>query len=472
MDINSYEKLSLCTILNDTDGEITQRIVSELPLLSYGNTANRLIYSIIRRMVRDGKTITPVSVIAGLGDELETAGGEAYIMSLVNYHKGLRIDSPLYGYEEWIILVDVAGRLRQFKEVLGKYNKELSDLDRALQQYKTPEDASQFISNFITELHNVTITQSAHGYKHISEYYQPRLDLLDMQAEGFVVDVIPIGWPSFAEYGIPRPGVMGVIAGLTSSGKTQLADQIVLGCAMHLYHTNTEGHVTINTLEDDALIVQQRMVCCLMGLNYMKFRTGKAQPQEIERFKNGLRYINLLPIFLNDTPAITTDTLKFEAAAHAMEIGTPRFIGVSDYSELFGDKNRNEEQRIAGVARAHHEIARSMNSCEILLTQYSRDTSGVNNATKLGGLNARHSDSVAAASRWYIEIYNIPQMTTRGMQFTLPSTDLDERYAYCFVWKNSHGPLGQFPLEWTDHFTQFRDPKVPRNQLYDIPNST
>lgn len=462
--VTDYEKCVLSVMLNFPVGteQIPQRICAELDADKFELKEHKLIYNTIQQMVFEKDVPTIPNIAKKLGANLDKAGGEEYLFTLHNFLKVMKLNSS-HGFEEWVRLVDNAGRLRHLGLVLNEYGAYYNDFEKLVAK---TADVDEFLANFMTVI-NSGVKNTRSSYKHISSAIEEERRRIELEKQGFIIDLIPCGWPNIEKYFIPRPSSYGVIAGLSSMGKTQFALQLMLGAAIHLYELNLPGCVAINELESVGWRLNRRLACSLAGIDSNDLAGGNLSKDALHRYMNILDYIDQLPIYYDDNPNITSTQLNWQAMALHIEKG-PRVLGVSDYLELFADKGENEELRISNVVRTNRKICWETGSCEVAISQFNNSV--LSSTTKIGGIGkARYSGAVGQAADWFLEVYNPIQMRKANIDFTLPDGLTDENKAYAFIEKNKDHSLGVEAFEWIPEFTRFRDIGLPMGQIYRKP---
>ena len=463
MKILEIESALLGLVLTYPDHKIAGHICAELDSDKFSTTAHRLIYASIQELVIERKIPTSLNVSNKLASNLETIGGLSYLQSLLGFVKLLNLGLPQEeNYGSWVRLIDSAGRLRHIGLLVDKYHKMYEDFDKLMTEVSDPDE---FTANFMTEL-NQGFASVKSEYKHISSATAELRRRLEVIRQGGTVDLAFTGMPSFEGYFIPRPFSLGVVSGLPSMGKTQLALQLLLGSAISIYDSGLPGCVSINTLEMPGWRMANRLACCLACVDSDELDSGRIldNPKEEKRYQDQLDFIDQLPIEYDDNPNVSSKSVLWNAIAQHNLKG-PRRMGVTDYLQLLKDSNDNsEELRVSGAIKNQQLIARETGSAEISI-------SPMNNAVllhqdKLGSLsNARYSGIIAYDADWGGIVYNPPQMRKKNIHFTLPdgfSNDL----ATFVLEKNRDHKVGKIDLEWNPNWTQFRDLALPMGQLF------
>lgn len=450
--------LSYLLLFPDGAAKIPYRAAKEIPPDRLGLLEHRTVYQVILKLLSEGRVPSTMNVMVALGADLESLGGEAYILSLQNFLVQMGI-SDTSGFESIVRKMDMVGRLRLVKEIIGKYGRDFEDFPKLINEVT---DADDFISNLGEELSKATRGLST-GYLPISDAVDKELEQIAAAKDGFVVDLIPCGWPGLAAFNIPRPTSLGIISGISSMGKTQFALQLLVGTAMFLYENGMPGCVAINELETPAHKIARRMACSLARIDSRELVGGRLSESDDARYRDKLEYIRQLPIQYNADANITSKEFSWQSVALHLEKG--RVLGVADYLELFTDKNKSEELRVSNIVRNHRRVSWQTDSCEIFISQLNNSVLRTN--SKIGGMgSARYSGAIGQAADFFIEVYNPVQMAASHIDFLLPD-GMSEGLAYALVLKNKDFSIGQIPFHWTPEWVQFRDVSLKMGQIYE-----
>jgi replicative DNA helicase len=460
VELAEYEKAILSLMLRRPGGDnrVSQRVIAELGDDKFSVDAHKQIFRAISEVVLRRGIPDIMTVATELGPNLESVGDKDYLQSLKEYlgYAGLGDGE---GFEQWIRVVDSAGRLRHLGLIVEKYARMYQDFEALL---RTVKDVDDFIANFVTTI-NSAVSGTRSSYKHISVAVEQEREHRRDEKRGEVVDLINCGFPSIEKFFIPRPQTLGIIAGISSMGKTQLALQLVLGTAIHLKENNLPGVVALNELEMVGWRVNRRLACSLAGVDSSALARNEVPEHQEKRYNDVLDYIAELPIYYDDNPNITSAEFSWQSIAMHIEHGK-RVLGVGDYIELFKDKGDSEELRVSNVVRGHRHVCWETGACEILISQFSNAVFATSD--KIGGVGkTRYSGAISHAADWFIEVWNPPQMMLSNIDFDPPEW-ADMSYAYVLVQKNKDHAVGNTPLFWTPEFTQFRDPSLPMGVLY------
>lgn len=161
-----------------------------------------------------------------------------------------------------------------------------------------------------------------------------------------------------------------LLAGRPGHGKTSLALNIALHAAKH-----SGARVGFFSLEmsDEELI--QRLIACECGIDSFRLSMGDIREDEWGKFTEATRLIDSLPIFINDTPAISPLQLRGEARRMKAQHGLDLLI--VDYLQLMQSdrKIENRTQEVSYISSSLKALAKSkeLRIPVIALSQLSRD---------------------------------------------------------------------------------------------------
>lgn len=456
MNIADYEKAVLSVILKNSTNDIPYMICSELDDDKFSSEDHKLIYRSIQSCVLEKKAPSVANVTLKLGDEKVPT---EYLLLLHKYLDVLKSDSN--GWESWVQLIDNAGRLRHLGLIIDDYSKMYEDFENLVQSI---DNVDEFIGNFFSKV-NKGLNQVKTTYRPIKSAIDEEKRRLELEKDGFVVDIIPCGIPCLENYFIPRPATLGVIAGISSMGKTQLAIQIACGVAIQLKKLNLEGAVCINEFETAGKNIVRRLACSLAGIDSRDIAGGKLSGKQYGEYCQVLEFIEDLPIYYDDTSRMTSTQMAWQAIA--LNLKVKRIFAVSDYLELFSDEGNSEELRVSQAVRNIRHIAWETGSCECVISQFNNSVMMTD--TKIGGMfKTRYSGAISQAADWFLEVYNPIEMTKKAIEYVLPDGYRSDM-AYILVEKNKEYSTGKIELEWMSRFTRFRDIDLPTGQMYRIP---
>lgn len=178
---------------------------------------------------------------------------------------------------------------------------------------------------------------------------------------------VPTGFTDLdATIGGFEPGKLYVLAARTSMGKSQV------GTAFAVNVARQAKPVAIFTPEMSELQILLRVVLAKAKVNRYAVRIGQESDGWERRFWDAMGEMAELPIWVDDTSAITTSTTRSRAAV--LKAQQPNLgLLVFDYANLAGDDPGKEEyKRITDITRRLQAMAKSLEVPVLALYQLNR----------------------------------------------------------------------------------------------------
>jgi replicative DNA helicase len=195
-------------------------------------------------------------------------------------------------------------------------------------------------------------------YEHIEYLYEHRGEPLG----------IPTGFRDLDRLlgGLQRSDLV-IVAARPGVGKTSLLLSFALNAAKRY-----RQRVAIFSLEMSAEQVVHRLVTQETGIEGQRLRLGELREDEWPRFVHAVSTLSELPIWIDDTPAISALQLRAKARRLYAEHGLDLLI--VDYLQLMTADIRaeNRVQEISYISRALKSLARELNIPVVAASQLSR----------------------------------------------------------------------------------------------------
>ncbi len=157
-----------------------------------------------------------------------------------------------------------------------------------------------------------------------------------------------------------------IIAGRPSMGKTAFALSIARNAAV-------EGKVpvAIFSLEMSVEQLTLRLICMEANVDMHALRTGRLSAEEWQRISSFIGRISNAPIFIDDTPALST--LELRAKARRLKAQHDIGLIVVDYLQLMhGVKAETREREISMISRSLKSLAKELDVPVVALSQLRR----------------------------------------------------------------------------------------------------
>jgi len=190
-----------------------------------------------------------------------------------------------------------------------------------------------------------------------------------------------------------------------------------------------------------------RLVTQETGIEGQRLRLGELREEEWPRFVHAVSTLSELPIWIDDTPAISALQLRAKARRLYAEHGLDLLI--VDYLQLMTADIRaeNRVQEISYISRALKSLARELNIPVVAASQLSRAVEQRHDKRPILA-DLRESGSIEQDSDVVIFIYRD--------EIYNPDTDR-KNIAEIIVAKHRNGPIGTVELYFRPQQAQFVD---------------
>jgi replicative DNA helicase len=176
-----------------------------------------------------------------------------------------------------------------------------------------------------------------------------------------------------------HPSDLLILAGRPSMGKTSLATNMAFQAALDYQETKHKKKpkgavVAFFSLEMSAEQLAARILAERTEIPSERLRRGDLQPEEMERIMQVSHQLSDLPLFIDDTPAISVSSLRTRARRLKRQFNLGMIV--VDYLQLMsgpvGSRNDSRVQEISDITRGLKAIAKELAVPVIALSQLSR----------------------------------------------------------------------------------------------------
>jgi replicative DNA helicase len=274
-----------------------------------------------------------------------------------------------------------------------------------------------------------------------------------------------------------------ILAGRPSMGKTALATKMAFSAAQAFKErVNADGtrevvdgaKVAFFSLEMSAEQLANRLLSEVTQVPSDKIRRGEVKAEDFPRFVEAAQRLHKLPLYIDDTPALSISALRTRARRLARTTGLG--LIVIDYLQLLtlpaNMRPESRVQEISAITRGLKAIAKELNVPVLALSQLSRaveqreDKRPQLSDLRESGTIEQDADVVmfvfreeyyharsepgrreAEDERKYLERHQ--QWVDRGEQI--------HNVAEVIIGKQRHGPIGTVRLFFDGTYTKFDD---------------
>lgn len=202
-----------------------------------------------------------------------------------------------------------------------------------------------------------------------------------------------------------------------------------------------------------------RMACSEGRVDLGRLRSGMMQPADWSRMTQAASYLSELPIWIDDTPAITLQEIRAKVRRLQAEYDKPesaagpaRKVGlvVIDYLQLMKgrDDAASRELEISEISRGLKQLAKELKVPVIALSQLNRSVETRSTKDKRPQLSdLRESGSIEQDADNVLFIYRD--------DYYNPETSNAKGLAEIIIAKQRNGPTGRVMLRFTASCTRF-----------------
>jgi replicative DNA helicase len=277
-----------------------------------------------------------------------------------------------------------------------------------------------------------------------------------------------------------HPSDLIVLAGRPSMGKTALATNIAFNAAKAYRPTRTaDGRVVAEdgavvgffSLEMSAEQLATRVLSEESGVASDRIRRGDVSHEDFDRFVQASQKLASVPLFIDDTPALTIAGLRTRARRLTRQQGLG--IIIVDYLQLLrgsGDSVENRVQEISEITRGLKALAKELNVPVLALSQLSRAVENREDKRPMLA-DLRESGSIEQDADVVMFVFREEYYLSRGEPTRRPEESDDkfnERYSRwqqrleevtgtgeIIIAKQRHGPIGKVTLRFDGETTKF-----------------
>ncbi len=422
--------------------------------------ANRRIFEAVVDLQNTGRPVDIVSVAGYLRDRnrLEQIGGTPYLAQLSDATPAVaHVAAHARAVrEKW--------RLRQLIATCQRF---------AAEGYATPPDVQKFIDAAEQAVFDIARTPEGTTVEPVRDAVVRAFKILEeAERRGGGVTGVPTGFTRFDKQcsGL-HAGDLYIVAARPGMGKTSFVLNLALNvAATRAQKTRSNGEeyfeaeveeagygVLFCSLEMPKEQLAARLLASEAQVDMSKIRSGSMTREDWSRLTEAASRLARLPLWLDDTPALTlldlrakirrlqAEVSRGEGAARAQKLG----LVVIDYLQLMqGRKDAgSREQEISELSRGLKQLAKEMRLPVIALSQLNRAVETRTTKDKRPQLSdLRESGAIEQDADAIIFIYRdeyyFKDSEAKGV-------------AEIIVAKQRNGPTGTVLVKFTSEFTRF-----------------
>ena len=437
--------------------------ISEVKEDYFYNPINKKIFKIINDLLSKGLLANPITLKNYFTNENELTeiGGAEYLVKLTKFSTS-KIQIKYYA--------DLLHDLK-IRRNLIEISREI--LDETLNK-NSEVNAEQIIESAEKKLFD--IAERGRFNKSYVEFKDALLETIAMASSAYKNEEgivgVPTGLKDLADRlgGLHKQDLL-IIAGRPSMGKTALATNIAFNAAKKLLDKEKKSSIVFFSLEMSSEQLSTRILSEQSRIKSNDIRRGKINQDEFEKFIETSKNLENLPLFIDDTPAITISTLSNRARRIKRMHGLD--LVVVDYIQLMKSgnyKNEGRVQEIGEITQGLKALAKELDVPVLALSQLSRAVEQRDDKKpqladlRESGSIEQDADVVMFVYReeYYLEKLE-PKVGTAEHVEWQEKMSLVHNLAELIIGKQRHGPTGIIRLEFESAFTKFKDAQSLNN---------
>ena len=256
-----------------------------------------------------------------------------------------------------------------------------------------------------------------------------------------------------------------ILAGRPSMGKTALATNIAYNAAYNIMKREEKSSIAFFSLEMSSEQLSTRILSEQAKIKSDDIRRGKVSEEEINRYIETSRNIYNLPLYIDETPAITIAALSNRARRIKRLFGLS--LIVVDYIQLMrsnSNKNDNRVQEISEITQGLKALAKELSVPVLALSQLSRAVEQRDDKQpqladlRESGSIEQDADVVMFVYReeYYLERKQPKLGSIEHAEWQSKMNDVNG-LADIILGKQRHGPTGTIKVAFEGIYTKFKD---------------
>ena len=256
-----------------------------------------------------------------------------------------------------------------------------------------------------------------------------------------------------------------IIAGRPSMGKTSLATNIAFNAAKNIQDNGKKSSVAFFSLEMSSEQLSTRIISEQARISSNDIRRGRISDEQFDKFLETSKDISELPLFIDETPAISIAAMSNRARRIKRLHGLD--LIVVDYIQLMKGLFNNKDgrvQEISQITQGLKAIAKELGVPVLALSQLSRQVEQRDDHKpqladlRESGSIEQDADVVMFVYRegYYLQRKEPREATVEHAEWQAKMNEV-AHLAEIIIGKQRHGPIGKVTLEFEERFTKFKD---------------
>jgi len=412
------------------------------------------IFSAIEKLIYGGMLANPITLKNYFENEKDEINVPDYLVKITKFSTSLR---QTLEYSKLIYDLFVKRELIKISEDVIDASK-LNDLNN---------DGQSIIENFEKSLFD--LAEKGSFSSSLVKFDEAMKMTIEMASNAYKNDEGIVGVPTGLTDLDDRLGGLHksdllIIAGRPSMGKTALATNIAFHAAKKIQEDVRKSTVAFFSLEMSSEQLSTRILAEQARIKSNDIRRGRISEEQFDKFIETSKNISELPLYIDETPAISIAALSNRARRIKRLYGLD--LVVVDYIQLMKAANFKDGrvQEISEITQGLKAIAKELSVPVLALSQLSRAVEQRDDKKpqladlRESGSIEQDADVVMFVFReaYYLERKEPQPATVEHAEWQSKMNDV-ANHAEIIIGKQRHGPTGNVFLEFEPMFTRFKD---------------
>ena len=437
---------------------LNNEIFDEINLLitnkNFYDPMHQKIYMAIEKLIYGGMLANPITLKNYFENEKDELNVPNYLVKITKFSTSSR---QAIEYSKLIYDLYVKRELIKISENIIDTAK-LNDLDN---------DGKSIIENFEKSLFD--LAEKGSFSSSLVKFDEAMKMTIEMASSAYKNEEGIVGVPTgltdldYRLGGLHKSDLL-IIAGRPSMGKTALATNIAFNAAKKIQNDGRKSTIAFFSLEMSSEQLSTRILAEQSRIKSNDIRTGKISEEQFDKFIETSKNISELPLYVDETPAISIAALSNRARRIKRLYGLD--MVVVDYIQLMKASNFREGrvQEISEITQGLKALAKELSVPVLALSQLSRavehrdDKKPQLSDLRESGSIEQDADVVMFVYReaYYLQGKEPRPATVEHAEWQAKMNDISH-LAEIIIGKQRHGPTGNVMLEFEAMFTKFKD---------------
>ena len=437
-------------VSNEMFDEINMIITSK----NFYDPMHQKIFSAIEKLIYGGMLANPITLKNYFEKEKDEINVPDYLIKITKFSTAKRQTTE---YSKLIYDLFVKRELIKISENIIDTAK-LNDLDH---------DGQSIIENFERSLFD--LAEKGSFSSQLVKFDEALRMTIEMASNAYKNEEGIVGVPTGLTDLDDRLGGLHksdllIIAGRPSMGKTALATNIAFNAAKKIQEDGRKSTIAFFSLEMSSEQLSTRILAEQSRIKSNDIRRGRISEEQFDKFIETSKNISELPLYIDETPAISIAALSNRARRIKRLYGLD--MVVVDYIQLMRASNFREGrvQEISEITQGLKALAKELSVPVLALSQLSRAVESrdikkpqLSDLRESGSIE-QDADVVMFVYReaYYLEKLEPRPATVEHAEWQAKMNDVSN-LAELLIGKHRHGPTGNIMLEFEAMFTKFKD---------------